>query len=265
MPYISGLCSVSFRNLAIDEVVRLAADDGLIGIEWGSDVHVPVGDLEKAAQARKVTLDAGLDPASYGTYLRTGDGNSAQHLRDIVETTSALGASNIRIWAGPRGLSSSHAAPEQFDAAVYEIRAICQMAAEREITVSLEFHADTLADDGPSTARLLAAVDHPALFTYWQPTPGIDLATSLAEIDQLGAHISHVHVFNRDVNKSRGSIEAVYDYWQEIFAHVRPSAAWSAPAYAMIEFVQGDSAKNLARDSETLMNLLQAQANVGEA
>ena len=38
-----GLCSITFRDLAVDDVVALAAEAGLAGIEWGADRHVPPG------------------------------------------------------------------------------------------------------------------------------------------------------------------------------------------------------------------------------
>ena len=38
-----GLCSITFRDLSVDDVVALAADAGLAGIEWGADRHVPPG------------------------------------------------------------------------------------------------------------------------------------------------------------------------------------------------------------------------------
>ena len=44
----TGLCSVTFRSLPPREVVRVAAEANLDGIEWGADVHVPVGELATA-------------------------------------------------------------------------------------------------------------------------------------------------------------------------------------------------------------------------
>ena len=55
-----GLCSVTFRSLPVEEVVRHAASAGLEGIEWAGDAHVPPGDLDAATHARTVTEEAGL-------------------------------------------------------------------------------------------------------------------------------------------------------------------------------------------------------------
>ena len=41
---VPGLCSVAFRSLDAITVIRLALQNGLRAIEWGSDIHIPVGD-----------------------------------------------------------------------------------------------------------------------------------------------------------------------------------------------------------------------------
>ena len=42
----TGLCSVSFRKLTVEEIIAAVKDAGLDGIECGGDVHVPHGDVE---------------------------------------------------------------------------------------------------------------------------------------------------------------------------------------------------------------------------
>ena len=54
-----GLVSITFRNLSVQEISGLAAKSGLVGIEWGGDVHVPHGDVGAARKVRKLTVDAG--------------------------------------------------------------------------------------------------------------------------------------------------------------------------------------------------------------
>ncbi len=46
----TGLCSITFRSLSVDAIIELATKARLDGIEWGSDVHVPPGDLELAGR-----------------------------------------------------------------------------------------------------------------------------------------------------------------------------------------------------------------------
>ena len=56
----AGLCSITFRTLAAEEVLTAAADAGLAGIEWGADVHVQVGDLGRATAMGRRCADVGL-------------------------------------------------------------------------------------------------------------------------------------------------------------------------------------------------------------
>lgn len=48
-----GLCSVTFRDKSIDEIVEIAIENGLNFIEWGADIHLPPGDFEKAKELKK--------------------------------------------------------------------------------------------------------------------------------------------------------------------------------------------------------------------
>ena len=66
--FYTGLTSITFRKLSIDEIIALTASAGLDGIEWGSDVHVPQGDTELAESVKAKTEAAGLKVCSYGSY-----------------------------------------------------------------------------------------------------------------------------------------------------------------------------------------------------
>ena len=52
---LPGLVSITFRALAPREIVDLAARARLAGIEWGGDIHVPHGDLQRAGEAGRMT------------------------------------------------------------------------------------------------------------------------------------------------------------------------------------------------------------------
>ena len=51
----TGLVSVTFRQLPADEVVAVAAKAGLAAIEWGGDVHVPLGNLVTAKLVKSMS------------------------------------------------------------------------------------------------------------------------------------------------------------------------------------------------------------------
>ena len=60
-----GICSVTFRDKSPEEVIALSVASGLKGIEWGADVHVPLGDLEHTLRVGELTRAAGLEVAGY--------------------------------------------------------------------------------------------------------------------------------------------------------------------------------------------------------
>ncbi|MCI6289144.1 MAG: sugar phosphate isomerase/epimerase, partial [Lentisphaeria bacterium] len=87
----TGLLSVIFRHLPFERIIELTAEAGLDGIEWGSDVHVPPGDLKQAEKIGEATRSAGLINFSYGSYWYADTEPEM-----IAETSAALGARWIR-------------------------------------------------------------------------------------------------------------------------------------------------------------------------
>jgi len=97
-----GLVSITFRSLSPKHIIDLAAEAGIEGIEWGSDVHVPHGNPALAKELAKMTKDAGLCTAAYGSYYRVG-GEPVDMFPRIVEAAVALETKIIRVWAGGVG------------------------------------------------------------------------------------------------------------------------------------------------------------------
>jgi len=253
---LPGLCSVTFRHLRPRAIVELAGAAGLAAIEWGGDIHLPPGNLVRASQLRRATEVAGIKPASYGTYLRPPQ-HSMDETLAIIETALMVGATNIRIWPGFHRRRSADYTPGERVLAANGIREIAELAGDRGVTVSLEYHPGTLTDDLASAERLIEAVDHPNLFTYWQPRPGLPIDTALQEIGGLRRQISHLHVFAWDEDGTRLPLSAGSAYWARVFEAVGESR-WTGERYAMIEFVRDDSLAQFRDDAATLQELLRA-------
>ena len=166
--FAAGLVSVSFREERPESILREASAAGLSGIEWGGDVHVPPGDLDTARSVARLTAGAGLQVFAYGSYYRLGmSANPASDFLPVLDTAEALGAPFIRLWGGRKG-SAALSRPE-FEQMAGEMRILAGLAAEREITLTLECHAGTLTDDYPSSLRFLALVGRPNVQMYWLP------------------------------------------------------------------------------------------------
>ena len=91
----TGLTSITFRQLTAEEVIDLAKQAGLDGIEWGGDIHARPDNLERAKELGNLTRAAGLEVLSYGSYYFVGKGSDFE---PISQTAEALGCSIIRIW-----------------------------------------------------------------------------------------------------------------------------------------------------------------------
>lgn len=244
-----GLCSVTFRALAPERIVGLAAAAGLEVIEWGGDVHVPPGDAVRATAVARATTDAGLAVASYGSYFRAGADES---LAPVLDSAEALGADRVRIWAGHLG--SADASERVRAETVARLQAAASEAATRGIGLALEFHSGTLADTAPTTLRLLAEVDHPALSTYWQPTVGASVDTVLDEYRALAARTSAAHVFSWWPSTERLPLRARDSLWTRFFAEAARTA--DPPRDALLEFVPGDDPAVLADEAAALRSYI---------
>ncbi|WP_439902522.1 TIM barrel protein [Microbacterium azadirachtae] len=240
-----GLCSVTFRQLEPAAIAALAADAGLQAVEWGGDVHVPPGDVARASQVAGVTADAGLAVASYGSYFR---GDAGEEIAPVLDAAAALGADRIRIWAGRTG--SAQASAQERAATVDALAAAAEQAGARGISLALEFHGGTLADDAEQTLRVLDEVASPHLSTYWQPTVSAPDDVAVAEYRRIADRVSAVHVFSWWPAAERLTLGARDGLWRAFVA-----AAASAPVPprdALLEFVPGDDPAALAREAAAL-------------
>ncbi len=262
-----GLCSVTLRAESIDAVARIASECRLDGIEWGGDVHVPPGDLAAAARARAASGAADLAVASYGSYLFAGpvsdrnrtDAELDAAVETTLDTAVALGAPNVRVWAG-FGVESGTRA---YAALVDALAQCCAAAATRELTVALEFHGGTPTGTVGGTQALLDAIDAPNLFTYWQPPYWRDSVgtADAGELRELGRRLSHLHVYEWASATDRRSLAEGAARWTEVLAAAAAGALADDRVehrYAFLEFVADDAVDALRRDAATLRAWLAA-------
>src|SRR5690606_12472075 len=126
----------------------------------------------------------------------------------------------------------------------------------RGITLALEYHRGTVADDPDAVLRLLADVGSAALSTYWQPPVGAADADALAEFDALAAHTSAVHVFSWWPDAERLRLHEREELWRGLCAAA--SALPASPRDALLEFVPDDDPALLASEAATLRRWLAA-------
>ncbi len=187
----TGLTSVSFRKLSVDEVIELAKKAGVDGIEWGSDVHVPPQDLDYVKEVAEKTKKAGLEVISYGSYYYLGSG---EDFAPYIEAAGSLGTDTIRIWGGKK--EKWELSVVEYDALVEEMRKIGLAAALADITVCLEYHGHSITATAEDAAEFVKDVDLPSVKLYWQAIIGRSEEDNLKDIDVVAPYLSNVHVFN---------------------------------------------------------------------
>lgn len=249
----AGLCSISMRALSPDEIVECAVGAGLTGVEWGGDAHIPPGATAIAERVARRCADAGLECVSYGSYLRAGTTTAAE-IDPVLDAAQALGAPNVRIWC-QHGVTPD-ASERDRDRVVEGVAEITAQAATRGLTTSLEFHVDTLTHTAASALQILDAVDHPTLFTYWQPDWTLSRDALVAEFAAVRGRISHVHACTWRSYEHRLPLADGAPMWQDVLRSVDAPGAWARPRYVFIEHVVDDAPDQLTRDAATLRSWL---------
>lgn len=248
----SGLVSVTFRKLSAEQIIELVARAQLAGIEWGGDVHVPHGDEDRARDVARLTRDAGLAVAAYGSYYRVGHVEQVD-FNTVLASAVELDAPLVRVWAGTRG--SAEADDAYWQHVVNDTRRIADLAADAGVRIVYEYHAKTLTDTNESAVRLLREVNHENVASYWQPARGRSREDCIAGLEMVIPWMAGLHVFtwHRETGQRLALADGAED-WKEYLA--RSARADDGEMYALLEFVADDAPDSFLRDAETLRQWL---------
>ncbi|HHW49193.1 MAG TPA: sugar phosphate isomerase/epimerase [Clostridiaceae bacterium] len=249
--FYTGLVSITFRNLSPKEIVSLVEKAGLDGIEWGGDIHVPHGDIRKAEEVYRMTSDAGLKVAAYGSYYKVGcEKEQGIPFEMVIDTALALKAPIIRVWAGDRG--SSDADEAWWDNVVAEAIRISDLAKRHGLTVSFEYHANTLTDTSESAVKLMKEVGRGNVKSYWQPPVGLDFDSCINGLKQILPWLSNIHIFCWDMLERLPLAQGV-DTWRKYMEVVK---SIEGDRFCMLEFVKDDRPEQFLKDAETLKQIV---------
>lgn len=242
-----GLTSVTFRKLSAERIISLCAEAGLQAIEWGGDIHVLPGDMERAAELAQKTKDAGLKVSSYGSYYKVGI-DPIGDFEIILATAKALGAPLIRVWCGNKG--SENTTEQETIIYINQLRQMCEIALKQNVFVACEYHNDTYNDSSECALKLIKGVDMPNFKTYWQTIAYTE--EDLASLIRLKKHIAVAHVFTWDKNYNRFPLEKNGRLWQEYINELKDESV-----NFIIEFVKNDSEKQFLKDAKFLKKLVE--------
>ena len=242
----AGLVSISFRKLKPAEIIRLCSQCDLREIEWGGDVHVPLGDLSAAREVARQTREAGLNVCCYGSYVRMTR-EERPVFPALVDTARALGAPSIRVWAG-KGEDAD------LDEIAQSTQTLCDMA--KDMAITFEVHGGTLTHDAATAGELLRRIDRPNARSQWQPPVNLPEEDCLSSIAAMRPWLYHVHGFSWK-GTDRLPLSAKAESWKKYLKALAGDRA------ALLEFVQDDEPQNLVRDAAVLHAWLRELAAQG--
>jgi sugar phosphate isomerase/epimerase len=247
-----GLVSVTFRKLSPVEIIALCAQAGVTGIEWGADIHVPAGEAANAREVGRLTREAGLEVAAYGSYYRLGS-NPEGTFEKTMACAVALGAPTIRVWAGTKNAMAT-AVDERCEVIADALR-VADIAARHGISICLEYHAGTLTEERESAQALLGELAHPNIEFLWQTTNGAPMMECATRLADLLPRLRNVHVFHWwPTPADRLPLADGEAAWQAYIGIVRESGR---DADFLLEFVRNDDPQQFLADAATLKRWLQ--------
>ncbi len=257
----TGICSITFRQLDVAQIVELVQQAGLDAIEWGGDVHVPPGNVDAAQTALRLTREAGLEVSSYGSYYKVldADGNP-EDFAPVLESALVLETDTIRIWPGAR--ASESAGDEYRRAFAEKVRANLDLAQQHGLRLALEFHANSLTDSGAAAWELLQEINHPNLYVYWQPMYWVaDTEYRFQTLETLKSRVLNLHVFHWRFHPYRGgwgentercALQEGAEEWRRYLSVDLPPGEH----FALLEFVKDDSVEQFLADAAVLKEWL---------
>lgn len=241
MTYHTGLVSISFRKQSVEELIEAALAAGITAIEWGSDVHVPAGDVEKAKKTAVLCQQAGIALPQYGSYYYlTQDPES---FAGVLACARALGAPLIRVWGGKK--SSDQLTTADYAALVEDARRICDMAEDK--IICLECHKNSVTDEYHTALQFLKDVERDNLKMFWQPHQFRDLSYNLDALKALLPYVHSVHVFSWDREKMY-PLAWGQDAWRQYLAILKKAGIENY----MLEFMHDHRLESLPETANTL-------------
>jgi len=257
----TGICSITFRQLTIQQIVDLVKETGLQAIEWGGDVHVPPGDTAAAAEALRLTTEAGLVVSSYGSYYSVLDADGKPgDFSPVLDSALALKTDTVRIWPG--ALPSEVATPDYRARFIEKVRLDLDAAAAQGVRLAFEFHVNSLADSNAAALALLHEINYPNLYTYWQPMYWVaDADYRVQGLKNLSDRIINLHVFHWRFHPYRGgwsqNIERLpLADGDEVWGNYLSVELPPGDHYALLEFVRDDDPEQLKADAAVLRRMM---------
>ena len=245
----TGLVSVSFRSLGVDEIIALCESSGLAYIEWGSDVHAPRTDKQKLEYIRDAQSEKGIRCSSYGTYFKLGR-DSTDELYEYISAAKILGCSTLRIWCGEKNYTDMTEDERKY--IINEARTAVGIAESCGAVLCCECHGGTFTNTAEGAMRLMEEVGSDAFLMYWQPNQFRSFEENCEYARKIAPYTVNVHVFNWRGNDKYPLADAVCE-WHRYLSY------FDCSQKLLLEFMPDSSPLSLPREAKTLKELIGGQ------
>ena len=244
--YKTGLVSISFRSLSVDEIIDLVKDAGLEAIEWGSDVHAPCDDVENLQRIVEKQRDAGLYCSSYGTYFRLGV-DVIEELHDYISAAKMLGTEILRIWCGEKDYDKTDDGEKEY--LISQARIAAKIAEEENVILCMECHGGTFVNCVEGAEELMRSVDSPHFRMYWQPGAFQTTAVNAEYASRIAPYVTHLHVFYWQGRERFSLADGVQDWKQYL-------SCFDTDRTLLLEFMPDGRPESVRTETEALMKLI---------
>lgn len=241
----TGVVSVSFRKLSVDEVISYTKDAGLRAIEWGSDVHAPYTDTERLNYIAKAQKEAGLYCPSYGTYFKLGEHNT-EELHGYIAAAKILGTNILRLWCGSKNYADM--TEEERAVIISESKKAAAIAEAEGAVLCMECHNNSYTNSLEGALNLMESVNSPAFRMYWQPTGKSGVEENVEYATKIAPYTYTVHVYYYQDGVKHPLSDGIAS-WEKYLA------SFDGSQHLLLEFMPDNRPESLATEAETLNGL----------
>jgi len=247
----SGLCSISFRNLSCEEIIDICKKAKIEAIEWGSDVHLPIDNLQKAKDIKKLCDENKLLTYSYGTYFECDDASIFEKYCKIADI---LKAKVLRVWAGNK--NAEDYTDQETKKLVSTIQCCADIAKKYGQQVCFEYHHTTFANCPENVIKLINLVNRDNVFSYYQPRywnkeplEYLRVQDNLRDIQTLKKYVKNIHCYQWDKDINRLPLKDGFYQWNLYLDSFDDLCVY-------LEFVKDDSLDSFYEDAKTLNEVI---------
>ncbi len=241
----SGLVSVSFRQLAPNEIIKLCKGNALRFIEWGGDIHAPCDNASILEEIAALQKESDICCSSYGTYFRLGV-HDTKELYTYIKAAKMLGTDILRLWCGEKNYEDLSAEERNF--IISESKKAAKIAESENVTLCMECHNKTYTNCIEGALELMEKVDSPAFRMYWQPNQYRSEEINLEYARKIAKYTKVIHVFNWEGKNKYPLAEAV-DTWKKYLA------LFDGSQKILLEFMPDGKPESLGAEAEALRRI----------